>query len=190
MIHRTNKEKEDPMRVSKACWLSFLDWLGAGAPGALYPMLFFSLGPVWRLLPLARQSVEALGPWLLALLEARQQADLPFSVEWGVIQQDLQTRPLTWTESDHERSAWERWRLEAELLRLVRLVEAPMWQFARPGWSQWEVRYWALVITLARIGQRYAVLARQPGITDPAERLLSSAEAVWQRATQAPTQAS
>jgi hypothetical protein len=176
------------MRVSKACWLSFLDWLGAG-PGIVPSSLFFSLGPVWRLLPLARQSAEALGPWLLALLETRQQAGLAFSNAWAIIQQDLQACPLTQQEAHHERASWAQWRLEAELLRLVRLVEAPMWQFARPDWPQWEVRYWALVITLARIGQRYAVLARQPGITNPAAHLLASAAAVWQRSTQAPTQA-
>lgn len=173
------------MRVSKACWQSFLDWLDAGAPGTLPSTLFFSLGPVWRLVPLARQSAEALGPWLLALLEARQRAGLTLTDEWTVIQHDLQARPLTQAEARRERAAWAEWHLQAELLRLLRLVETPTDSFYRSGWPQWEVRYWALVITLARIGQRYALLARQPG-TEPAERLLTSAEVVWQQALQAP----
>lgn len=74
-----------------------------------------------------------------------------------------------------------KWKLAAELSRLVRLVEAPTSLIYRSGWSPWEVRYWALVITLARIGQRYVVLARQPG-SDPAQRLLASAEVGWQQA--------
>jgi hypothetical protein len=72
--------------------------------------------------------------------------------------------------------------LEAELLRLVRLLEAPTSRFYRPDWPQWEVRYWALVITLARIGQHYQALARQPG-KRPEERLRLCAETVWQQAT-------
>ena len=169
------------MRVSKACWLSFVDWLDAGAVGAPVTTLFFSLGPVWRLVPLARQTAEALGPWLLALLDARRRADLDISDEWIVIQQDLQARPLAQTEARRERASWAQWQLEAELLRLVRLVEAPMWQCVLLDWPQWEVRYWALVITLARIAQRYALLTHQSR-TDPEVRLLTSAALGWQRA--------
>ena len=169
------------MRLSKACWQSFLDWLDAGTSGTSSFTLFLTLGQVWRLLPLARQNASALSPWLLSLLEARQQARLAVSDEWAVIQQDLETRPLTRAEAQRERSAWASWQLEAELLRLVRLVEAPMSSFYRSGWLEWQVRYWALVITLARIGQRYALLAHQG--TDPEEHLLASAEVVWQRAT-------
>ncbi|HEY7349883.1 MAG TPA: hypothetical protein VH599_16315 [Ktedonobacterales bacterium] len=171
------------MRVSKACWLSFGDWLKGGAPGTLPATLRLTLGPVWRLVPLARQSGEAVGPWLLSLLEARQRAGLALPADRELIEHDLQARPLTLAEAGREPS-WAVWRLQAELLRLVRLVEAPVSLLYRSGWPQWEVRYWALVITLARITQLYAVLARQPG-ADPAERLLASAELVWQRALQA-----
>jgi hypothetical protein len=53
------------MRMSKPCWLSFVDWLNGGAPGTLPATLRLTLGQVWLLTPLARQVAEALGPWLL-----------------------------------------------------------------------------------------------------------------------------
>jgi hypothetical protein len=170
--------------MSKACWQSFGDWLNAGAPGALPWLLFLALGPVWRVVPLARQTAEALGPWLLALLEARQRAGLPLPDDGDTLHQDIQARPLTRAEAERERASWAQWRLEAELLRLVRLVEAPTSLLYRSGWSEWEVRYWALVITLARIGQLHTLLARQPE-GQPISHLLAAAEAVWLRATQA-----
>ncbi len=169
------------MNLSKACWQSFLDWLEAGATGTPPFTLWLALGPVWRLVPLARQAAVALGPWLLDLLETRQRAGLAPCDDGTLIHHDLETRPLTWTEAERERSAWASWRLEAELLRLIRCVEAPMSSFYRSGWLAWQVRYWALVITLARIVQRYALL---PG-ADPEERWFASAETVWQQATQA-----
>ena len=43
------------------------------------------------------------------------------------------------------------------------------------------MRYWALVITLARIAQQYAALAHQPG-GRPAEQFMASAESFWQQA--------
>lgn len=172
------------MRISKACWQSFGDWLNAGTPGTLPFMLLWTLGPVWALAPLARQAAEALGPWLLSLLEARQQARLALPAAAEVLARDLLARPLTRAEAERERASWAQWRLEAELLRLVRLVEAPMERMHRADWPQWEVRYWALVITLARIGQMYAVMARQPE-GQPARHLLAAAEAVWQHATRA-----
>jgi hypothetical protein len=143
------------MKMSKACWQSFLDWLNAplaGCPSGTPPFtLWLTLGPVWRLVPLAQQTAAALGPWLVALLDARQRAGLGFSDEWTVIQQDLAASPLTQAESRRARVAWERWGLEADLLRLVRLVEAPMTLLYRSGWLEWQVRYWAIVITLVRI---------------------------------------
>jgi hypothetical protein len=164
--------------MSKACWLSFGDWLRGGCVSGMLPAtLRLRLGPVWRVLPLARQAAEVLGPWLLALLEARQRAGLAAPDDQDLLDDDLQARPLTLAEAQRETS-WAQWRLEAELLRLV---EAPMPLLSRSGWAEWEVRYWALVITLARVSQLYAVLAAQPGI-DATQRLLASAGVVWQRA--------
>jgi hypothetical protein len=169
------------MYISKACWRSFLDWLEGGAQGTPPTTLRLPLGPVWWFLPQARQAAEALGPWLVSLLEARQQARLAQDARREALEGDLLARPLMRAEARQIGAAWGSWRLEADLLRLVRLVEAPgNWLF-RPDWPQWEVRYWARVITLTRIAQQYAVLARQPG-GRAAERLIASAETVWQQA--------
>ncbi|HLV97795.1 MAG TPA: hypothetical protein VKT82_03870 [Ktedonobacterales bacterium] len=169
------------MCISKACWRSFLDWLEGGAKGTPPTTLRLTLGPVWWFLPQARQAAEALGPWLVSLLEARQRARLAHDARRETLEQDVLTRPLTRAEARQIGASWGSWRLEAELLRLVRLVEAPGHWLFRPDWPHWEVRYWALVITLARIAQQYAALARQPG-GNPAERLLASAETVWKQA--------
>jgi hypothetical protein len=219
------------MCISKARWQSFVDWLTGGMSCMPAALLYPLLGPVWRLLPMARQAAEALGPWLFSLLEARaherptgarlaapsgsspcgnrvpalsasprgslpgeakrpppearQRARLAEVADPAVIAHDLQAHPLTRAEAGRESSTWAAWRLEAELLRLVRLVEAPTPALYRADWPEWEVRYWAIVITLARIGQRYALLTRQPGI-DPQARLLACAETAWQRATHTP----
>jgi hypothetical protein len=170
------------MNMAKACWQSFLDWLEGGTPGGLPVTLRLWLGPVWCFVPQARQVAVALGPWLVALLEARQRAGLAGQTEWEVLQRDLEARPLTRGEAEQGRAAWASWRLEAELLRLVRLVEAPTDWLYRSGASGWEVRYWALVIALARLSQQYAVLACQPK-GRPAEQLQTCAEMIWQQAT-------
>ena len=157
-----------------------MDWLEGGAAGTLPLTLRLTLGPVWWFLPQARQAAEALGPWLVSLLEARQQARLARDARREALEGDLLAQPLTWAEARQIGASWASWRLEAELLRLVRLVEAPdNWLF-RPDWPRWEVRYWALVITLARIAQQYAALASQPG-GHPAERWMASAETIWQQ---------
>jgi hypothetical protein len=172
------------MSISKACWRSFQDWLEGGAVGTPSTTLRLTLGPVWWFLPQARQAAQALGPWLMSLLEARQQARLARDARRDTVEDDVLARPLTRAEAAKMGSAWGSWRLEAELLRLVRLVEAPGDWLYRPDWPQWEVRYWALVITLARIAQHYAALARQPG-SRAAEQWLASAENVWQQAARA-----
>ena len=53
-------------------WRVYQVWLGSGVSGILPDELRLTLGPVWALLPLARQVADALGPWLGALLAARQ----------------------------------------------------------------------------------------------------------------------
>jgi hypothetical protein len=170
------------MNLAKACWRSFGDWLEGGTPGGLPVTLRLWLGPVWCFVPQARQVAVALDPWLVALLEARQRAGLAGQGAWEVLQRDLEARPLTRREAAQIGTAWAGWRLEAEFLRLVRLVEAPTDWFSRSGSPEWEVRYWALVIALARVGQHYAVLACQPE-GNPAERLRACAEMLWQHAT-------
>jgi len=79
------------------------------------------------------------------------------------------------------------WGLEAELLRLTRLMDAPPRLFFRPGWLAWETRYWALVVCLGRIGQHYAALAQRPN-SEAGSRWQAAAEATWQRVTSAEAQ--
>ena len=72
--------------------------------------------------------------------------------------------------------------LEAELRRLVRLAEAPENALWRQGWLAWEVRYWALAVCLARIGQLYASLEHRQE-PEQAQRLFKGALArVWHQA--------
>jgi hypothetical protein len=171
-------------------WRVYVVWLGVGVSGILPDELWLTVGPVWRFLPLAWQVAEALGPWLAALLVAREQRGLaPLTVEedWrlvGALPEESPERPF-------ERGAlrrsggWLRWLLEAELRRLVRLAEAPEETMRRPGWLAWEVRYWALAVSLARIGQLYAALERKHP-HEQAERLFKGALAVvWHQALQA-----
>ncbi len=165
-------------------WRVYMVWLGSGVSGILPNELRLTLGPVRALLPLARQVAETLAPWLAALLEARQRAGLAFSNEWTVIQSDLEAWPLTRAQTRRVRASWAQWWLEAELRRLIRLAEAPEALMRRRGWLPWEVRYWALAVSLARIGQVYAALEqRQP---EEAERLFKNALArVWRQALRA-----
>ncbi len=180
--------------TSKACWLAFTDWLEAGAPGVPPATLRLAYGgSVWRLLPLARQSAAAVGPWLLALLAARQRAGLvglagieaaPAGSEASTwLASDLQARPLGAAEQERQ-VGWAQWALEAELLRVIRLVEASSATLPRPGWLAWETRYWALAVSLARLGQLYAELAQRVE-GDPSDRWLLAAERVWLCATRA-----
>ncbi len=66
-------------------------------------------------------------------------------------------RPLKVVEVRPDLS-WLGRKLEVELARLMRLIETPTPLLYRAGWLPWEVRYWALVISLARIGQVYFAL--------------------------------
>ena len=160
------------MNLAKARWQSFVDWLEGGTPGGM---------PVRLFVPLARQVAAGVSPWPVALLEARQRAGLAGQGDDEVVQRDLEARPLTRAEAAQAGTTWASWRLEAELLRLVRLVEAPTDWLYRSGAAAWEVRYGALVMALARLGQHYALVARQPE-SRPVERLYACAEAVWQQA--------
>jgi len=173
---------------SKTCWLMFGDWLGNGTPGLLPWMLLAALGPVWRRLPRARQSAEAVGPWLLSLLAAREQSGRAYRdwtassalADWG--EDAWQARPLG-TEEAEGGEAWLCWSLSAELQRLAWLVEAPFAWLKRAGWPEAQVRYWALVASLARLGQVYAALARQQGEARASQMLAAAAEQVWRAAT-------
>jgi hypothetical protein len=195
-------------------WHVYVVWLGSGVSGILPDELRLTLGPVRRFLPLARQVAETLGPWLAALILARQQRGLPplaAEDDWwlaGALEDEPPERPFerralrrgtgARATNGSERAktrflqapaavgaGWLKWLLEAELRRLVRLAEAPEETLRRPGWLAWEVRYWALAVSLARIGQLYAALARKRP-PEQAEQLFKGALAlVWHQALRA-----
>jgi len=179
---------------SKVCWLSFGDWLAGGTPGMLPWMLLPVLGPVWLLLPRARQGAEAVGPWLLELLAARERNGQAYRdwtasaalAAWG--EKAWQARPFSPAEAP-DGAAWLRWGLSAELQRVVWLVEAPFAWLKRAGWPEAQVRYWALVASLARLGQVYELLARQQSADQARLLLEAAAEQVWREAVGASPQA-
>jgi hypothetical protein len=188
MIGAEQKEIE-PMRTSsRACWLSFVDWLGCGVSGVSPQTLRLMLGPVVALLPLARQAAEALGPWLLA--ERQRAGWMKRSPEderraADVLEKDANIRPLRRREVGRTAS-WLVWLLEAELARLARLAEAPSSLLSRPGWLASEVRYWALVVSLARIGQLYAELDRRQEAEAAGRAWADAAARAWQQAAGGP----
>jgi hypothetical protein len=177
--------------MAKVRWQFFLDWLGAGVSGTLPQTLTMTFGePVWLLLPLARQAAEAVGPWLIALLAERERAGLapltpaPNPHLATLLAADAASRPLTLGDA-RQAPGWLIWQLAADLARLARLVEAPSEWLDRPGWVAWEVRYWALVIALARLARGYAALARQQGTEEARQRWEAAAAQVWQQTTEA-----
>jgi hypothetical protein len=171
-------------------WRVFAVWLGSGLSGIGPDELRLTLGPVWALLPLARQVAQALGPWLLPLLAERQRrglAALPEEVRlWltGALDEETRMQPFKRREM-RQGTGWLRWWLEAELRRLVRLAEAPEQGMQRPGWLAWEVRYWTLAVSLARIGQLYAALEQRQGIEQAQQMFKGALALVWHQAMQA-----
>lgn len=89
---------------------------------------------------------------------------------------DLAVRPFTAAEVYYHR-LWLPELVGAEFARLARVIEAPTCLLEQPDWLAWEVRCWALVIVLARIGQLYAALERREG-SGPAQRVLYEAALV------------
>lgn len=163
-------------------WIGFVAWLGGGVSGVLPFTLQATLGPVWRLLPLARQVADTLGPWLRALLEERQRRawSLPRTAaspsEQHEVEVDVRVRPLTIAEIQDVIPLLPEM-VRAEFARLSRLTGAPTLLFSQPNWLAWEVRYWALVICLARLGQLYFLLERSQGS--------ATARRVWEEAARA-----
>ncbi len=158
--------------ISRACWLSFVDWLGSGLAG---------VSP--RTVRLVQQSAEALSPWLLSLLAERAGQPAPFPQDEGelakLLMEDMQARPLTAAEAQRT-TPWLGWLLEADQFRLPRLLEAPMRLFYRQGCLAWEARYWALVVSLVRLSQGYGVLERRQGREAAAQAWAEAAARVQQ----------
>ena len=135
----------------------------------------------------ARAMQQALHPWLVALLSRRERLAwtlrpprLPDRLA-AQVQEDVNLEPFDRWELWRWRTAWLQYLLEAELARLVRLLEAPSLLLFRPGWERWEVARWALVICLARICQLARALEQQQRSAPAHAALPVALEAVWQR---------
>ena len=152
---------------SRERWPLFLAWLGSNVSGIHPFTLGFTLGPIIVLLPVARQVASEITLWLLALLAERQRLGLAPRAPCPpaltrTLDRDSRQQPCRRQEAQYN-PRWLGWLLVAEFLRLARLAEAPETAFYRRDWLAWEVRYWALAVSLARIGQLYAALARRQG---------------------------
>jgi hypothetical protein len=178
---------------SQERWRLFLVWLGVGVSGIHPWTLRLTLGPIAALLPLARQVAREVGPWLLAVLAERQRLGLTLTAagarpEAGRLERESAQQLYRCREA-RRNPRWLGWRLAAEFVRLMRLAEAPETALVRRDWLPWEVRYWALAVSLARLGQLYAELARRQG-RDAATLALEAALAqAWAEATAPATQA-
>ncbi len=158
-------------------WRLFVAWLASDCAGLL-PALF-CLMPEGPVLPLARQNAAAVGSWVLALLAERgRRSARPRLTLKG------EALPLhAFTAGDlSAQLPWLRRTLAAELLRLVQVTVAARITPCLPGWLEWEARYWALAVTLSRLGQLYGLLERERG-REPAQQVLAEVAAqVWQQA--------
>jgi hypothetical protein len=145
------------------------------------------LAPAWAM-------EQALHPWLVAVLTRRERLawtlhpPRPIDGLAAQVQADAQLEPFAAWELRRWSSAWLRYLLEAELVRLVRLLEAPGLLMSRPGWQHWEVARWALATCLARISQLTRALENEsraaPRCAGPQYAGLRAAlEVVWQRLT-------
>ncbi len=172
-----------PYDVSRIRWLLFVAWLDSGLAGMLPTLLCLTPGLVRRLLSLARQVAAAVGPWLFALLteyQQRQARGAKVSKRSPAItlrEEDLRQQPFAAGELRQEPS-WLQQMAEAELARLFRLTAAARLT-SRPGWLEWETRYWALAVSLVRLGQLYAALEHEQGSLPAGHLLEEGAARIW-----------
>jgi hypothetical protein len=137
----------------------------------------------------ARAMEQALHPWLVAVLTRRRRLAWtlhPPRLPDGLaeqVQQALALEPFDLRELARWPMPWLAYLLEAELARLVWLLEAPSLLMARPGWERWEVARWALATCLARISQLARAQARRQPSSPPGAGLNAALEAAWQRLT-------
>jgi hypothetical protein len=161
-------------------WLA----LDASARAACSPR---QIPSVVGLLPQARAMLRLLHPWLVALLTMRERLAWtlhPPRLPDGLaarIQADAQLEAFDLWELRRWQTSWLHYLLEAELARLVWLLEAPCLLMSRPGWDRWEVARWALATCLARISQLAQALEQRQRSDSAQAGLRAALEAVWQR---------
>ncbi len=168
--------------TSTCRWHGFLDWLAGDGSRAMPPYLwrFFSS---LRLRWIVQQEAGAFSSRLLALLAERQRAGLTltqeaYSAVGPQVAKDIVIRPLTADELAHM-DAWGVWQTAGELLRLLRLVEAPSAWLSAHGW---DARNRALAACLIRLWQRWRVLERWVGAEAAQQERLQAADLAWQQA--------
>ena len=158
-------------------WRAVVSWLRCGFSGLTPATLWQQCGPVGLALPLARQVAEAVGPWLLVLLEERQRLGGP-----ALLVATDEVRLRLWAAEDvSQEPCWLAGALAADLWRLIRLVGALRLP-GRTDWLEWEVRYWAVAVTLARLGQMYRLLEQAQGSQVAQQTMLDLAAQVRRRA--------
>jgi hypothetical protein len=167
----TRKGDHPMLSIAPIRWPAFVAWLRVGICGILPDTLRREFGPIGPALALARQVAAAVSPWLVALLAAQ-----PAAQRVRVSEEDVAPRRALsdWLPQEPSRL---RWLLAAELARLVRLAAAVQLP-TRQGWLEYEVRFWAQVCVLARLGQLYAALERAEGTQAAQRAWLALAEQV------------
>lgn len=170
------------LSIAPVRWEGFVAWLSIGVCGILPDTLRRAFGPILPALALARHVAAAVSPWLLSLLMAHPAAQTMRVSEGDVAQR----RALSdWLPQEPPRLHWL---LAEELARLVRLAAASQLP-TRRGWLEYEVRFWALVCTLTRLGQLYAALEHAEGSQAAQHAWLTLAEEVWRHTLSAGDQA-
>ncbi|HLW03903.1 MAG TPA: hypothetical protein VKT82_34970 [Ktedonobacterales bacterium] len=173
--------------VSKYRLQFLITWLAMDASlrAALSPR---QVPAVVGLLAQARAMQQALHPWLVAVLTRRERLawtlhppHLPDGLA-AHVQDALKLELFDPRELRRWPTPWLGYLLEAELARLVWLLEAPTVLMARPGWERWEAARWALATCLARISQLARALAQWRS-SPPCAGLNAALEATWQRLT-------
>jgi hypothetical protein len=142
----------------------------------------------------AQALLTCLQPWLEAVLARRAQLAwrlaeaMPPEQVAALVREAVALVPLDEWLVARLGTSQLRFLLEAELLRLVRLLEVPALRLYQVDHEWWEVTRWALATGLVRISQFAGALAqRQPGAA-AGEGLQAVLEMAWQRLTATSTQ--
>ncbi|GEM_PF-2321965 len=151
------------------------------------------LPSVVHLLDQARATQQMLQPWLEALLARRGALRGTLAPAlWhrrlaGLVQANACLEPFSFAELRSWSANQLLWLLIEELVRLVRLFEAPCAMIRRPGWDRWddhwEAARWALVVCLVRINQLERTLDAQLTAYPAQAGLREALRAAWQRLT-------
>jgi hypothetical protein len=138
----------------------------------------------------AQAMQQWLQPWLEALLTRRKAlAGTLVPAAWhrrlaGLVQDDLLLEPFRLADLRAWPEGYLLRLLVEEVVRLVRLLEAPCAWMQRPGWNDyWDVARWGLAVCLARISQLAEALDRRLTLYPAQTALHWALGMAWQRLT-------